>query len=138
MLGWSGLRSAIARVPSKMASMRPLLADMPHAICHVIAMLMNSVVGPTDSEYTNITALSHTPTSTGPPSSATVAGWTYYGCYVDTDNIRTLTYGATTFGGGYDLTVEICLSSCHDSGFVLAGVEFGTQCSCGNYLQGRY
>ncbi|GAM89397.1 hypothetical protein ANO11243_074350 [Dothideomycetidae sp. 11243] len=59
---------------------------------------------------------------------------TYAGCWSDNaNNIRTLTFMA------YDVTnntIEACTSYCTNAGYSIAGVEYGTQCFCGNAITG--
>lgn len=57
-------------------------------------------------------------------------GWTYGGCYVDNANGRVL-------GDELDsnsMTVESCVAHCTADNFTLAGLEYSTQCFCGNEL----
>ncbi|KAI4146104.1 MAG: hypothetical protein L6R39_003588 [Caloplaca ligustica] len=61
------------------------------------------------------------------PTNATVAGWTYDGCYTDSTSARVLT-------GKYipdnALTVERCAVGC--KGYAIFGAEYGSQCFCAN------
>ncbi|KAL8664532.1 MAG: hypothetical protein Q9202_002941 [Teloschistes flavicans] len=61
------------------------------------------------------------------PTNATVAGWTYSGCYTDSTSARVLTGKAN-----YDsaLTIEKCAALC--KGYKIFGAEYATQCYCGN------
>ncbi|KAK8134828.1 N-terminal WSC domain-containing protein [Apiospora sp. TS-2023a] len=74
---------------------------------------------------------------TPPPPPADPA-WkaAYRRCFTDGVNgVRAL-----DFGGGVDkkfLTIDVCLAACGSQGFKLAGLEFGTECYCGNTLQGE-
>lgn len=57
-------------------------------------------------------------------------GWTYGGCYVDNANGRVL-------GDELDsdnMTVESCVAHCTADNFTIAGLEYSTQCFCGNEL----
>ncbi|KAF7327563.1 hypothetical protein MKEN_00335300 [Mycena kentingensis (nom. inval.)] len=60
--------------------------------------------------------------------------WTSRGCF--TDNVdgvgRSLT-GASFANSG--MTVETCISFCDSKSFIFAGVEFGQECYCDNFLQ---
>ncbi|KAL8902477.1 MAG: hypothetical protein Q9207_004675 [Kuettlingeria erythrocarpa] len=60
-------------------------------------------------------------------TNATVAGWTYDGCYTDSTSARVLT-------GKYvpdsSLTIEKCAAACQ--GYSIFGAEFGSQCYCAN------
>ncbi|KAB8297713.1 hypothetical protein EYC80_001520 [Monilinia laxa] len=62
--------------------------------------------------------------------------WSYVGCYSDNVGARTLTTNVATTGGGAALTVDICESTCQSLGYVLAGVEYATECYCGNNFSG--
>lgn len=56
--------------------------------------------------------------------------WTYSGCYVDNANGRVL-------GDELDsssMTVESCTAHCTADNFTIAGLEYSTQCFCGNEL----
>ncbi|KAJ8597264.1 copper radical oxidase-like protein [Rhizopogon salebrosus TDB-379] len=56
--------------------------------------------------------------------------WTYEGCYVDNVNGRIM-------GNELDstsTTVESCIANCASQNFTIAGIEYSTQCFCGDYL----
>lgn len=57
-------------------------------------------------------------------------GWTYGGCYVDNANGRVL--GDELDGD--NMTVESCVAHCTADNFTIAGLEYSTQCFCGNEL----
>jgi glucan 1,3-beta-glucosidase len=38
-------------------------------------------------------------------------------------------------GGAGAMAIEACQAACHDSGYSLAGVEYGQECYCDNTLQ---
>ncbi len=65
-------------------------------------------------------------------SSATPAA-TYLGCFRDTDQ-RDL--NATQWDDG-QMTPQRCIRTCADSGFEYAGLQYGSQCFCGN-SHGRF
>jgi hypothetical protein len=56
---------------------------------------------------------------------------TYAGCWSDAGAYRSLPTLAYDNGSN---TIELCTSTCVSRGFSIAGVEFGSQCYCGNYL----
>jgi Glyoxal oxidase N-terminus/WSC domain len=73
-----------------------------------------------------------------PPSAALevpeVNGWKALGCFTDQGVAnRTLTTIMPTTGGQAALTVSLCTSACQNAGFTLAGVEYGSECYCGNH-----
>jgi hypothetical protein len=58
--------------------------------------------------------------------------WTYDGCYVDNVNARILQ--ALEIGNNYALTIETCISQCIAKGYSVAGLEYGLQCFCDDYI----
>ena len=61
----------------------------------------------------------------------TSKGWSYLGCGVDDYYNRLLT------GASQDvptMTVETCVDFCSGKGFSIAGLEYGSQCFCGNTI----
>ncbi|KAJ2901230.1 hypothetical protein MKZ38_002094 [Zalerion maritima] len=60
----------------------------------------------------------------------TSEGYAYVGCASDpAGQERTLSDASTSAD---DMTVETCISFCREGGYVYAGVEYSTQCFCGN------
>ncbi|KAF9042315.1 WSC domain-containing protein [Panaeolus papilionaceus] len=55
--------------------------------------------------------------------------YTNLGCYTDSAP-RVLHYGMPTPSS--PMTPEVCIGYCTSSGFALAGVEYGSECYCGN------
>ena len=86
---------------------------------------------PTPTTSATKTGTSSTATSTG---TGTAAGlpktWTYRGCYVDNTSGRILNQEPDSD----TLTVESCVQTCIDLGYSIAGMEYSTQCFCGNYI----
>ncbi|GAB1311342.1 WSC domain-containing protein [Madurella fahalii] len=64
------------------------------------------------------------------PSPETVADFEYFGCFTDKGDERGLR-GRVTYDPA--MTLEKCASAC--SGYSYFGVEFGSQCYCGTYLE---
>ncbi|KAJ7721547.1 glycoside hydrolase superfamily [Mycena maculata] len=61
------------------------------------------------------------------------SGWTLtQACAVDTSSRVLQGYSVTTSS----LTPALCQSTCASQGFTIAGVEYGSQCYCGNSLVG--
>ncbi len=58
-------------------------------------------------------------------------GWIYEGCWVDEADGRILSYQAPTVS---TLTVESCVQACVAAGYTVAGMEYYTQCYCGDAL----
>ena len=60
------------------------------------------------------------------------ASWTYDGCRVDsgTRALNGYTYAAS------GMTQNICISKCASKGYVLAGIEYASECYCGNAYVG--
>lgn len=59
------------------------------------------------------------------------AGWAYQGCFVDNVNGRIL---ANTQPASQTNTHESCIAACIRAGFKGAGMEYGTECYCGNSI----
>ena len=84
-----------------------------------------------------------TPASTSAPSSGSSSsnttvlpsGWSAAGCYSDNLDTRALT-GIHLAWFGTPITASNCAEYCDKQGFSMSGVEFSTQCFCGNNLQG--
>jgi hypothetical protein len=55
---------------------------------------------------------------------------TFAGCYTDS-SIRTL---STLIYDSTSNTIEMCTAACSKAGYSIAGMEFGSQCYCGNNL----
>lgn len=75
-------------------------------------------------------------TSFVPPSiPQTVGGWNYTGCYTDPVNPRAIaSYQVTSTSS---MTVEMCVGACEAKGYAFAGVEYGSQCFCGNSISSQ-
>ncbi|KAI0659966.1 WSC-domain-containing protein [Cubamyces menziesii] len=73
--------------------------------------------------------------TTGPsaPAASLPAGWAVVGCRSDT-SARALT--GYSFAND-QMTVASCVSTCSSKGFLMAGVEFGRECYCGNSFQNQ-
>ncbi|KAI9833274.1 MAG: hypothetical protein M1826_000187 [Phylliscum demangeonii] len=76
------------------------------------------------------TTAAGSPTTTGAGSATGLpTGWAYAGCYVDGAHGRILSYNQPD---SQTLTVESCVQACVGLGYTVAGMEFSTQCFCGN------
>jgi len=58
-------------------------------------------------------------------------GWSYSGCFVDNINGRILPYGQPDDG---QVTVESCVDLCAELGYNVSGIEYSSQCFCGQQL----
>ncbi|TFK31513.1 WSC domain-containing protein [Crucibulum laeve] len=77
---------------------------------------------------TTTTTVAHgpTPTISFPP------GWNFQGCFVDPVNpTRALQHQVTVPGGN---TPTGCVNACVAAGWTVAGVEFGSECWCDDYM----
>ncbi|OCL01795.1 WSC-domain-containing protein [Glonium stellatum] len=73
-----------------------------------------------------------TPTPTPTPTPADLpTGWSYSGCYVDNANGRIL---AIQQPDSNIVTIESCISTCSSLGYSIVGLEYSTQCFCGNEI----
>ncbi|KAK3343116.1 WSC domain-containing protein [Neurospora tetraspora] len=62
---------------------------------------------------------------------ADLPGWFYSGCHRDDVAQRILTGPSTRSN---DMTVETCVGFCNTRGFTYAGLEYQTECYCGNAM----
>ncbi|KAK7189339.1 WSC domain-containing protein [Paraphaeosphaeria sporulosa] len=85
---------------------------------------------PTTQTVVQITFTSSAPTVTGVPTPLP-SGWNYKGCWIDNANGRVF---ANQLPDANDMTVERCIGNCTANGFGVAGIEYASQCFCGNYL----
>ncbi|WWC92056.1 uncharacterized protein L201_007010 [Kwoniella dendrophila CBS 6074] len=83
---------------------------------------------PSTSSVTTSTSTSAAPAAT----TSLPAGWMSKGCYVDSSSARVL--DGTVFDSKPNMTYTMCTDTCTRKGYSYAGVEFGTQCMCGNTL----
>lgn len=63
----------------------------------------------------------------------TVGPFEYKGCWTDSVKVRSL---GVDGGRGEEMTLEGCAGLCDEGGYRYFGVEFGTQCFCGDLLGG--
>ncbi|OAF57262.1 hypothetical protein VC83_04669 [Pseudogymnoascus destructans] len=71
-------------------------------------------------------------TTTVPTNTAVaVAGWTAGGCYTDNVAARSLPQGVAVAGNAA-MTITLCLTACQAAGYRIAGLEYASQCYCGN------
>jgi hypothetical protein len=89
----------------------------------------SSSSAPTATSSGSATSPTPGPTVTGLPS-----GWTYKGCWVDQE------YGRILIASEPDsstLTIESCVATCSGLGYSVAGMEYYTQCYCGDAIINR-
>ncbi|KAJ7058518.1 galactose oxidase [Mycena amicta] len=58
--------------------------------------------------------------------------WTSKGCF--TDNVGGRSLAGASFVNGTGMTVESCINFCDNKNFILAGVEYGQECYCDNFI----
>ena len=81
---------------------------------------------------TTPTTTKTSPTATGSGSATNLpAGWAYKGCWIDGANGRIL---ATQEPDSQTNTIEACVATCKTAGYKVAGLEYGSQCFCGNSI----
>jgi hypothetical protein len=61
-----------------------------------------------------------------------VGTYTLFGCFTDTQGARGLSN--STAASSTSMTVESCVSICQQRGYSKAGVEYGSECYCGNTI----
>jgi hypothetical protein len=77
------------------------------------------------------------PTATGSGTATDLpSGWTYGGCWIDNAfGGRILAVGeAGSTAVTTALTIESCIAACTAAGYTVAGVEYSTQCYCGDEI----
>ena len=90
----------------------------------------------TSSTTTSTTVITSTTSTTTTPKFTSAAtglptGWSYQGCWVDNANGRIL---INQQPDSATLTDESCVSTCIGLGYSVAGMEYSTQCFCGNTI----
>ncbi|KAK3940029.1 WSC domain-containing protein, partial [Diplogelasinospora grovesii] len=95
---------------------------------------------PSPEDHTMSTTVTSTAFVTVPAAASSVlalhpaiADWQYGGCFKD-DTSRALKNASITIPDVSGMTSERCITFCQAQGFRLAGVEYGSQCFCGNVL----
>jgi hypothetical protein len=66
-------------------------------------------------------------------ANGTSTRYSFQGCYTDAQP-RTLSGYSVTRN---DMTQELCVGACDGMGYIFAGVEYGSQCFCGDGLGGK-
>lgn len=89
-----------------------------------------SLYSVTTSSATTTTTSSTSTTSTS-TAIATPSGWSYVGCFEDSSSSRVLSSGPSS---STSLTIATCLSACSQQGLVYAGLEYGSECWCGDSI----
>ena len=85
----------------------------------------------TDSSSVTTTSTSATPTPTGPSIDPGTAGYSHIGCYTEATAGRAL---PNKLLDTQTMTVPICIAFCALDNYKYAGVEYGSECWCGNAL----
>lgn len=89
----------------------------------------SSTAGPTGSASTTGAGSS---TTARAPSASVPAGWELKGCYVDSVNARIMN---NLQPDDADMTIESCVNTCIGLGYTVAGMEYGVQCFCDDFLR---
>jgi len=102
-----------------------------------------TTVWDTVTVFDTVTVTMNGPGPTASPASPTppttngslpdVAGWKFAGCYKD-DGSRVLQGEHLPKLG--PMTNQKCVTHCQSQGFSVSGTEYGSQCFCGNSIQG--
>ncbi|KAH6679413.1 WSC domain-containing protein [Halenospora varia] len=71
----------------------------------------------------------------GPQTNPGALEFGFFGCYTEGNGGRALTHGMAVNGGGDAMTVALCVQACKNSGYSMAGVEYASECYCGNALE---
>ncbi|KAK1834732.1 putative fungistatic metabolite [Podospora conica] len=77
----------------------------------------------------------HTTVVSGPRINPGVNGFVHMGCYSEGTSGRTLTHGVSgAIVPGVQMSVDRCTAACANTGFPLAGVEYGSECFCDHVI----
>jgi hypothetical protein len=90
-----------------------------------------SSVSSVSSSISGISSTTSTSTSSTAVATSLPTGWNYKGCWIDEAYGRILSAQAPDSA---TLTVESCVAACVALGYSIAGMEYYTQCFCGNAL----
>ena len=83
----------------------------------------------------NRLSLFHSTAVSGPQTNPAVNGFVHMGCYSEGTTGRALTHGVNgAVVPGAHMTVDRCTAACANAGFLLAGVEYGSECFCGQVI----
>jgi hypothetical protein len=63
------------------------------------------------------------------------AGWTSLGCYNDSTTARVLQRRFAVAAGDAGMSVLQCANACKTTGYTCSGVEYSSECYCGNKIQ---
>ncbi|CAG8958428.1 hypothetical protein HYFRA_00011105 [Hymenoscyphus fraxineus] len=77
------------------------------------------------------TSVDPTPTSTAPVATGFPTGWTSQGCWAEPANGRMLTHQQPDSTAN---TLQKCVQTCAALNYKIAGVEYGVQCFCDNFV----
>ncbi|KAE9379342.1 WSC-domain-containing protein [Stipitochalara longipes BDJ] len=92
----------------------------------------SSTVLSTTTSLASSTSLTSSTTSSASPTATGVGGYGYVGCQTDA-GVGDRTLSSTSFTDT-SMTVEVCSSFCGARGYTYFGVEYSTECYCGNTL----
>lgn len=98
------------------------------------AAVVSTTVTPSATSFSNATAVATTtasPTPTGPITVTQLSGYNYLGCYNETTAGRALSDKQNPIPGT-NVSVENCAAAC--AGYTYFGVEYSTECYCGNSI----
>lgn len=90
------------------------------------ASTSTSATGTGTAVSTSLTSSSTSPVSTSLPT-----GWSYKGCWLDEVYGRILGYPQPEVA---TMTIESCVAVCKTAGYSVAGMQYHTQCYCGNEI----
>ena len=92
----------------------------------------SSTTGGSVSGTATTTSTSATTSTSGTSTPTLRAGYTYLGCANEGTNGRALSKDATASS---IMTTTVCQDYCTGKGYPLSGVEYSTECYCGNVLE---
>ena len=137
-----GGSSASASSPAPATSVSEVAHQATSPASSPTGVLPPSGSGSAPVPATTSVVVAATPTPSSAPSGGSSSnntdlpsGWKSAGCYSDNLSTRALS-GINLAWYGTPITASNCAAYCDKQGFSMSGVEFATQCYCGNSLKG--
>ncbi|KAL2065736.1 hypothetical protein VTL71DRAFT_3406 [Oculimacula yallundae] len=88
--------------------------------------------GPPSTMTSSTTNAASTSTQAAAVPTGLPANWTYSGCYIDNANGRIM---LNQQQDNQRQTIASCVNKCSNLGYIVAGMEYGAQCFCDNYIR---
>ena len=96
-----------------------------------VSSSISASVSASTSVFASVTSSTPSATSTGPVIVQTAGVYSYQGCLTEGTNVRAL---GDDILATNDMTVQKCADYCSKKAFTYMGVEYASECHCGNTL----